>query len=109
MSKFAKFWQYVLKFKAHVEDSSRLTLYEVHGENVLKVIREGQEVLHELKITSVNKRLLGLVEKIYREMEPFAKHSRLIKVVCNGSENSRTRAIIELKKQIKASIARKYQ
>lgn len=39
MSRFALFWQYVLKFKSRVEDAGRLTLYEVHGEHLLKAVR----------------------------------------------------------------------
>lgn len=40
-------------------------------------------------------------------MELYVKHSRVIKVLCNGSESARTRALVELKKQIADHIQRK--
>jgi len=37
---------------------------------------------------------------MYKYIDPYIKNSKLIKVLCNGSESARVRSIMELKAQI---------
>ena len=63
--------------------------------------------MNEIKMSSVNKRLLGLIEKLHLLMEPFIKNSKLIKMICSGSENARNMALSELQWQISGFITKK--
>jgi uncharacterized protein YdcH (DUF465 family) len=99
LKKYLHFWSYVAKLRTVVDSIHERRVLDVDGIELIRLLREGQELISSIKISTLNKRFLHLCDEVMHQIDPFLKCSKLFLFLASGSEGYRVKVLKELSNQ----------
>ena len=86
-----------------VDNINERRIIDVDGIELVRLLREGQELISSIKISTLNKRFLHLCDEVMKQIDPFLKCSKLFLFLTSGSESYRVKVLKNLTNQTSSS------
>lgn len=99
MKKYLDFWAYAAKLKNVVDHAGDKMVLEFDGPEFIKFLREGQELISNIRLSTLNKRFLHLCDEVFKQIDPYLRNSKIFLVIISGSEKYRLKVLKELSTQ----------
>ena len=79
------FWGYVAKLKNIIDNVGQRAVMTFDGADFVRFLREGQELISSIKLSTLNKRFLVLCEEVNKQIDPYLKCAKLFIFMMSGS------------------------
>ncbi len=68
LKKYLHFWAYVSKLKGVIDNVYDKGVLDIDGIQLVRLLRQGQELIASIKISTLNKRFLHLCDEVMRQI-----------------------------------------